>query len=195
MVLHRPFEPAALTGKVGSESQGAKHSARVPDNNPCGKTLFENPSNQPHVTEWVYHGSLEHSLDRPSSNRLVRVLLHGAMIDSARAQGSPMHRNGVIHEQFNPHCRETRRCRTPCAMRRRLVGQVEIRSVNRKTGDDTTTTEMPKKFRAEGGLIELDCSISVTDSQHGRDLGHHGVAPSIYDIRRLLERLQRISPD
>jgi hypothetical protein len=59
------------------------------------------------------------------------------------------------------------------------VGQVEIRALNRKTGHDMATTlQMPEKFRAEGGFVEVDGCMPVTHSQHGRDLGHHHVAPA-----------------
>ena len=67
------------------------------------------------------------------------------------------------------------------------MGQKELRSVGRKSDDDiATASQMPKEFRVEGRLIEVDRSISVTDSQHGKYLSYHRLAPSTKDLNRLL---------
>jgi hypothetical protein len=49
------------------------------------RTLVENFSNQPHMTEWVDQSTLEQPLDRLWSNRLVRVFLHRTVFDSSCA--------------------------------------------------------------------------------------------------------------
>jgi hypothetical protein len=54
---------------------------------------------------------------------------------------------------------------------------------------------VPKELRAEGRLVEVDRTISVTDGQHGSDLSHHHFTPSIKDISRLLEIFWKISSD
>jgi hypothetical protein len=54
---------------------------------------------------------------------------------------------------------------------------------------------VPKELRAEGRLVEVDRSISVTDGQHGGDLSHHQFTPGIKDISRLAESLWKIGSD
>jgi hypothetical protein len=51
-----------------------------------------------------------------------------------------------------------------------------------------------KELHAEGRLVEVDRSISVTDGEHGSDLSHRLFTPSIKDISRLLDSLWKISP-
>jgi len=99
------------------------------------------------------------------------VFLHGTVLCSSSVQGSPAHCDGVVHEQFNPHRRETRGDWASCAVRRRFLGQQELRAVNRKASDDVATaSQVSKELRPEGRFVEINRSISVTDGQHGRDL-------------------------
>jgi hypothetical protein len=138
------------------------------------------------MTEWVHQSTLEDALDRFRSNRLVRVFLHGTVLCSSSVQGSPVHCDGVIHEQFNPHRRETRGDWALCSVRRSFLGQEELRASTERPA--TTWPPAPRCHR----LVEINRSISVTDGQHRRDLSHYRVPPRIEHISSLLESLWKM---
>jgi hypothetical protein len=138
------------------------------------------------MTERVDDGTLEHAPDRVRSNCRVRVFPHGTVLMSPGGQRLPVHRDGIFHEEFDPHGRETHRGWAPRAMGGRLVREEEPGVINRKASDDVPiAVQMPKQRRAECGLVELDCGVPVADGQHGRDLSFHRIDPEHSGFARL----------
>jgi hypothetical protein len=69
--------------------------------------LFENLPHEPHVTERVDDGALEHPADRSRSTRGVSVFPDRALLDRSGSYASLVYGDGVVHEEFDPHRRET----------------------------------------------------------------------------------------
>ena len=103
------------------------------------------------------------------------VLLDRTMLDRSGCQRAPVHGDGVVHEELDPHGREIQRSGAPRAVRGRLVSEEELGAVDVESGNDMAAIQVPEKRRAKRGLVERDGSVAVADGQHGRDLGPHRV--------------------
>src|SRR5437867_10284888 len=101
-------------------NQGLKIPHTVGASTLSPRTLLENLPDKPDVTERVDDGALEHPPDRPRSYRRVRMFPHWTVLDSAGGQRLPVDRDGVVHEELDPHGRETHRRWAARAVRGRL---------------------------------------------------------------------------
>jgi len=108
----------------------------------------------------------------------VRGRLHWTVLDSSRGQRLPVHRNGVVHEELDPHGREPHGGRAASAVRGRFVREEKLGPVNGESSDDVpAASQVPEERRAEGRLVERDRGVAVADGQHGRDLRLHSRRP------------------
>ena len=86
------------------------------------------------------------------SDGLVRVFVDGAVLDRSGVERSLLHSGGIVHEELDPHGRETGGGGTARAVRGRVVGEKELRAVNRQSGDDVPSIQVPEDDRAECAL-------------------------------------------
>ena len=68
--------------------------------------LFENLSHQPHMPERIQQSPLQHSSDRVATCRCVFMLLDRTVLDRASLQRFVVHRDRILHKQFDPYGRE-----------------------------------------------------------------------------------------
>ncbi|HEY6944721.1 MAG TPA: hypothetical protein VI431_06245, partial [Candidatus Acidoferrum sp.] len=61
-------------------------------------------------------GTLQHARNRPRPGGFVYVSLDGTVLGRSRGQRLPLNRDGIVHEEFNPHRGEASRAglRVPC---------------------------------------------------------------------------------
>ena len=60
--------------------------------------LIQELSNQPHMSEWIDDGALQHSFDRSRSSCRMMMFLDGTTVDGSRRQRLSMHANRIIDE-------------------------------------------------------------------------------------------------
>jgi hypothetical protein len=106
----------------------------------------------------------------------VRVFLHWTVLDGSGGQRVRVHCDGVVHEELDPHGRETHGARAARAVRGRLVSEEELGVVNGQSRDDVPAIQVPENHRAECRFVERDRGVPVADGQHRRDLSLHRIS-------------------
>ena len=87
------------------------------------------------MAERVHDCTLEHALYRMRPLGFVVVFFDRTVINRTGSQGSLVHGSGIVYKQLDSHGCEAGRFRTARAVRRRLVGEKQLRSSHRKSCD------------------------------------------------------------
>lgn len=85
--------------------------------------LAQDAADQPHVSERVAYGALQHPIDGARADHRMVVFHNGIKFRRARSDGPSSHRRRIIDEQFDPDRRGSHQVWTPSPMRRRLISQ------------------------------------------------------------------------
>jgi hypothetical protein len=138
------------------------------------KILFKDFPNGPHMAKWVHNGTFEAPPNWLWSDRRVLVFFNRTMLGSSGSQSFPVHRDGILNKQFDPHRCESERERTSRSVWWRFLREKEFGSVDREPRHDgRIAIEVLQDRCIKGSLVEVDRSISVVDRQHRRDFSSH----------------------
>ena len=109
------------------------------------------------MAERVHTGTLQHPPNWLWSNRRMLVFFNRTMFGRSGSQSLLVHRDGIVHEQFNPRRCESEGGRTSCSARGRFLCEKEFGSVNHEPRHNRRTAiEVPQDRCIKGGLIEVD---------------------------------------